>query len=111
MGDLVVAAAEALVPFLAGGATAVATGTAEEAGSDLYRAAMTLLGKIRSRLHGTEPPEVQAALRSALAEGVIVEEELELVASAAQAEQSIHIGRVKGKNVFIGTTKIDKFDA
>jgi hypothetical protein len=111
MGDLVVAAAEALVPFLAGGATAVATGTAEEAGSDLYRAATSLVGKIRNRLHGAEAPEVEAVLRSALAEGVIAEEELERVTSAARAEQAIHIGKVKGKNVFIGTTKIDKFEA
>jgi hypothetical protein len=111
MSDLVVAAAEALVPFLTGGATAVATGTAEEAGSDLYRAATSLAGKIRNRLRGRDAHEVQAVLESALAEGIIVEEDLERVASAAQAEAAIHVGKVKAKNVFIGTTNIDKFKA
>lgn len=111
MSDLVMVAAEALVPFLAGGATAVASGTAEEAGSDLYRAATSLVGKIRNRLHGTEAPEIEEVLRSALAEGVIAEKELELVASAAQAEYAIRVDKVKAKNVFIGRTKIDRFEA
>ena len=112
MSDLI-AAADALVPFLATGAGAVAAGTAEEAGAELYKSATSVIGKIRHRLRGTGRAEVEAALSDALDDGTLSTEDLRSLRAAFDASQgttNITVGDVKAENSFIGKNiTIDRF--
>lgn len=114
MSDLVTAAADALLPFVAAGAGAVAAGSADQAGRELYKAADSVLTKIRHRLRGQARASVEKAVRDALAEGLITREELERLRIACESYRSathITVAQVNAKNSFVGTTNIDKFEA
>lgn len=114
MSDLVTTAADALLPFVAAGASAVAAGSAEEAGRELFKAADSVLAKIRHRLGGTGKAQVEKALRDALADGLLTKGELEQLYIAYETYRSttsIAVSQINAKNSFVGTTNIDKFQA
>jgi hypothetical protein len=114
MSDLVITAADVLLPFVAAGASAVAAGSAEEAGRELYKAADSVLAKIRHRLGGKSKTQVEKALRDAMTDGLVTEGELEQLCTAYEAYRgttSIAVSQINAKNSFVGTTNIDKFQA
>jgi hypothetical protein len=114
MSELITAAADALLPFVAGGASAVAVGSAEEAGAELYKAATSVLAKIKHRLGGADRAHVEIAVRDALADGSLSEQELMHLRAAYESDRNttnINVSRIKAKNSFVGTTNIDKFQA
>lgn len=112
MSDPLVSVAETLIPFLAGGATAVAAGTSEGPGVDLCRAVSFLVGKLRDRIRGTDTSEVRAVLEAALAEGVITEADLLRVWSSTPGSRTtIRVDEVKVENSPSDTTNIDTFKA
>lgn len=114
MSDLVVSAADALVPFLATGAAAVAAGTAQEAGAELYKSAMSVIEKIGRWLHGTDRADVEAALHAALDEGVLSTGDLRALRAAHEASlgtANVSVGTMNAKNNFVGNISIERFQA
>jgi hypothetical protein len=114
VSELLTAASQALLPFVAAGAGAVAVGTAEEAGAELYRAATSLLSRIRHRLAGQERVDIEVALRDALHDGSVTEDDLVHLRNVHEAYQQavhIHVKRIDAKNAFLGTTNIRNFEA
>ncbi|NLT54420.1 MAG: hypothetical protein GXX79_07585 [Actinomycetales bacterium] len=116
MTQFVTDAATALLPFVGAGGAAVAAGTAEELGADLYRSATGLLGKLRDRLRGTAREDVEDALHSCLEDGTVEEEELRQFTMLAKnvsvdaSQATYQVGTVEAKNVLFGAT-IDTFNA
>lgn len=110
MSELVQAAAEILVPFVGAGAGAVAGGSAEEAGADLYRLATGVIAKLGHRLKGRTAKDLEAAIDEALAGDVVSQAELQDLVRAAQAPVVGAVDIRKAKNVFVGTTHIGTFN-
>ena len=114
MSELITSAAQALLPFVAGGAGAVAVGSAEEAGADLYRAATAILAKLRHRLLGEDVKQVEAALSQAMAEGLVTPEELRRLREAADAVRgsaTINVGTIQAKTSLVGDIDIGTLNA
>lgn len=114
MNDLVVSAADVLVPFLATGAAAVAAGTAQEAGAELYKSATSVIAKIRCWLRGTGRADVEAALHVALDEGVLSMADLRALYAAYEASRgtaNVSIATINAKNSIVGNVRIERFEA
>jgi hypothetical protein len=108
MSDLVQEAANALVPLMSAGAGVAAQSAAEDAGSGFYAAAIRVAGKLRRYLHGDEEPAaetVEVALRSALADGELGEQDLRNLVSlhATDGDVGGKVGSVGG-NAYIDTS-------
>jgi hypothetical protein len=110
MSDLVTVTADALLPFLAAGGAAVGAGAANQAGSDLYKSATAVLGKIRNRLRGAGKADLEAAIREALADGSVTIQELEGLRTAYVLSQEhasgVVVGNVSAETSFVGHTEI-----
>jgi hypothetical protein len=112
MSDVISVAADALLPILAAGGGAVATGAAGEAGSELYQAATSVLAKIGKRMRGgrVSKAEVVSALQSTLQDGELTMPEVERLCAAYRGSGSAvnnFVGEVKAKASFVGNVTID----
>ena len=114
MSDLVTVAADALLPFLAAGGAAVGAGAADQAGADLYKSATAILRKIRNRLRGAGKADIEAAIRDALAEGLVTRADLERLQSvyvlSQQNSPTVVVGSVNADISIVGKTKIGKLN-
>jgi hypothetical protein len=114
MTALVQATADIIVPVLAGGAGAVVSGAADEAGAELYRAVSRVVNRVRHLFAGSDTPSVVSGLTAGLQEGLINENDLRAVAEAHSAYiASVHysVGSIEAKNSFVGETRIQTFNA
>jgi hypothetical protein len=116
MSDVIGIAADALVPILAAGGGAVATGAAGEAGSELYKAAASVIAKIGRRLHGrkTTKAEVAEALQSAIDDGDLTVDEVKRLCLAYRGSGSGSgntatnlVGEAHAEILLIGTNTIE----
>lgn len=109
--ELVHQAAEILTPLLAGGAGAMVAGAGKDTGSDVYRAAKNLLGRIGHLIKrdATTEEAVTSALSAALDTSVVTTAELEELVLLAQANPApaignVQVGDVKAQTSFVGNT-------
>lgn len=109
MSDVVTEAADVIVPLLSVGAGAAARDLAERGGVQLSDSVSRILALLRSRLSGSTPTNagVEAALRSAMVDGELSDDDLKVLVSLKQTVGCAHVeGDVRAKNAFIGTTVI-----
>jgi hypothetical protein len=109
MSDVVTEAADVIVPFLSMGAGAAARDLAERGGVQLSDSVSRILALLRSRLSGSTPTNagVEEALRSAIVDGELSDDDLKVLVSLKQTVGGAHVeGDVHAKNAFIGTTVI-----
>jgi hypothetical protein len=107
MSEMISEAADAIVPLLSMGAAAAARDVAERGGVQLSEAVSGILARLRSRLKGEVPAraDVEAALRSAVAERRLSTDDLKILVSLKQTVGGAHVdGGVHAKNAFIGST-------
>jgi hypothetical protein len=109
MNDVISVAADALLPILAAGGGAVASGAANEAGTELYKAATSVIAKIVNLVRGIGKPdlsktEVMSAIRAALDDGSLTMTEIDRLCSAYRTSPDYYVGSVKADNVFIGNS-------
>lgn len=112
MSDVISVAADALLPILVAGGGAVATGAAGEAGSELYKTAMSVLAKIGKRLRGGRvgKAEVASALQGALDDGELAMAEVERLCAAYRGSGNTvnnFVGKVDAEASFVGNVTID----
>lgn len=109
MSDVVSEAADVIVPLLSMGAGAAARDIAERGGVQLSDSVSRILARLRAHLRGNTPTNagVETALRSALVDGELSEDDLKVLVSLKQTAGGGHVeGDVHAKNAFIGTTGI-----
>jgi hypothetical protein len=114
--DLITGAADALLLFVA---DATAAGPARRIGAELHKAASSALAKIRYRLSGSDRAQVEVAVRGALIDGDISQEELADLIRAYESDEeidgagtgSIVISQLNAKNSFVGRIDIENFQA
>ncbi|MFI4992917.1 MAG: hypothetical protein ACHQCH_04790 [Solirubrobacterales bacterium] len=107
MSDIISDAADSIVPLLSMGAGAAARDVAERGGVQLSEAVSGILARLRARLRGETPARtnVEAALRSAIADSQLSRDDLKLLISVGQHAGGIHVeGDVCAKNAIIGST-------
>jgi hypothetical protein len=102
-----VAIAEAvnvIFPFVAGGATATATGFAEAGGERVFDAATRLSGRLRHRLGDGEvtKEDLHRALEQGLTEGEVSEQDLKALVDLDRATRT-SIGRIDADRVYVDT--------
>jgi hypothetical protein len=107
MDDLILRAAQAMLPFLGAGAGAAAHGFAEQFGARLSDKTLSTVERVQRRLQKSDPtePAVVEAVREALREREIVEHDLlALVAELAPRVQ------IAGRDIYNGPTVIGEIN-
>jgi len=113
MSDIVNDAAEVLVPLLSMGAGAAARDIAERGGTELADGISGILARVRTRLKGqaTAKTDIEAALRSEIADGQLTVDELKLLISLGPTAGRTYIqGNVKTA-IFDSNLNIENFNA
>jgi hypothetical protein len=107
MSDVVSEATEVLVPLLSMGAGAAARELAERGGDQVAAVVTGILAKLRLQFKGQAPArtDIEAALRSEMADGQLSDEHLKIVLSLSSSTGSTHID-VRGNAIIDSTMTI-----